>query len=140
MASINTKNIHRSNYLLNCMYGEDFTYDEMLVTGPGDSGKKRAVEMAQGNPMAGDETKPGDGPSKEERESGFYDILIIGENDNMQSLKLSVKGDRDPGYGSTSKMIAGERDLVIGASKRISRRHMDGCILNGKLTHWQIRA
>ena len=106
MASINTKNIHRSNYLLNCMYGEDFKYDEMLVTGPGDSGKKRAVEMAQGNPMAGDETKPGDGPSKEERESGFYDILMIGENDNMQSLKLSVKGDRDPGYGSTSKMIA----------------------------------
>ena len=136
MASINTKNIHRSNYLLNCMYGEDFTYDEMLVTGPGDSGKKRAVEMAQGNPMAGDETKPGDGPSKEERESGFYDILIIGENDNMQSLKLSVKGDRDPGYGSTSKMIAESGNLVIGASKRISRRHMDGCILNGKLTHW----
>ena len=34
MATINTKNIHRSNLLLEHAYGEDFAYDEMFVTGP----------------------------------------------------------------------------------------------------------
>ena len=33
MATINTKNIHRSNLLLNHAYGEDFVYDEMMLTG-----------------------------------------------------------------------------------------------------------
>ena len=42
MASINTKNIHRSNLLLSHQYGEDFVYDEMLVTGPGDEGEALA--------------------------------------------------------------------------------------------------
>ena len=106
MASINTKNIHRSNYLLNHMYGENFQYDEMLVTGQGDQGENLAMKLAQGNPMAGSTTKPGDGPSKEERETGYYDVLMIGENTDNQSIKLSIKGDKDPGYGSTSKMIA----------------------------------
>ena len=106
MASINTKNIHRSNYLLNHMYGEDFKYDEMIATGPGEEGEAIAVKMSQGNPMAGNNTKPGEGPSKAERESGSYDIVMIGENAKNQTIRLSVKGDKDPGYGSTSKMIA----------------------------------
>jgi short subunit dehydrogenase-like uncharacterized protein len=50
--------------------------------------------------------KPGDGPSKEERESGHFDILHIGEYPDGRKIEISVKGDRDPGYGSTSKMIA----------------------------------
>ncbi|MFT5580574.1 MAG: short subunit dehydrogenase-like uncharacterized protein, partial [Paraglaciecola psychrophila] len=33
MASINTKNVHRSNFLLSHQYGEDFVYDEMMFTG-----------------------------------------------------------------------------------------------------------
>ena len=88
------------------MYGENFQYDEMLVTGQGDQGENLAMKLAQGNPMAGSTRKPGDGPSKEERETGYYDVLMSGENTNNQSIKLSIKGDKDPGYGSTSKMIA----------------------------------
>ena len=38
MAPINTKNIHRSNFLLGHRYGTDFRYDEMLLTGDGDRG------------------------------------------------------------------------------------------------------
>jgi short subunit dehydrogenase-like uncharacterized protein len=50
--------------------------------------------------------KPGEGPSREERENGFYDVLFLGTDAAGHSLRVGVKGDRDPGYGSTSKMIA----------------------------------
>ena len=106
MASINTKNIHRSNMLMGHMYGEDFVYDEMLVTGPGDRGEAVAKAVAEDNSMANDPRKPGEGPSKEERETGFYDVLMVGEHSDGRSVRISVKGDKDPGYGSTSKMIA----------------------------------
>jgi len=106
MASINTKNIHRSNMLMGHMYGEDFVYDEMLVTGPGEKGEAVAKAVAEDNSMANDPRKPGEGPSKEERETGFYDVLMVGEHSDGRSVRISVKGDKDPGYGSTSKMIA----------------------------------
>ena len=107
MAPINTKNVHRTNFLLGHAFGSDFVYDEMLLTTIGDAGKAMAEAIAKANPFgAGDGPKPGDGPTKEERESGFYDVLFIGEMPDGQSLKASVQGDRDPGYGSTSKMIA----------------------------------
>ena len=106
MASINTKNIHRSNMLMGHLYGEDFVYDEMLVTGSGDRGEAVAKAVAEDNSMANDPRKPGEGPSKEERETGFYDVLMVGEHSDGRSVRISVKGDKDPGYGSTSKMIA----------------------------------
>jgi short subunit dehydrogenase-like uncharacterized protein len=106
MASINTKNIHRSNMLMDHSYGEDFVYDEMLVTGPGDKGEAVAKAVAEDNSMANDPRKPGEGPDKDERESGFYDVLMVGEHTDGRSVRISIKGDKDPGYGSTSKMIA----------------------------------
>ena len=106
MATINTKNIHRSNALLGHAYGEDFVYDEMLVTGPGERGKAAARAVAEDKSMASDPTKPGEGPTLEQRESGFYDVLFVGQTSDGRTIRASVKGDRDPGYGSTSKMIA----------------------------------
>jgi hypothetical protein len=50
--------------------------------------------------------KPGDGPSKEERETGFYDVVFTGIYPDGRKIVTSVYGDRDPGYGSTSKMIS----------------------------------
>jgi short subunit dehydrogenase-like uncharacterized protein len=50
--------------------------------------------------------KPGEGPSSHEREAGRYEVLFTGETASGQTLRASVKGDRDPGYGSTSKMVA----------------------------------
>jgi len=75
MASINTKNVHRSQ------------------------------GIAKGNAFGDNPPKPGEGPSKEERENGFYDVLFIGETEGGK-LMASVAGDKDPGYGSTSKMIS----------------------------------
>lgn len=106
MATINTKNIHRTNKLLGHAYGEDFVYDEMMLTGPGDEGEAIARAVAEDKSMASDPRQPGEGPSKEERETGLYDVLFVGSGATGDSVRVSVQGDRDPGYGSTSKMIA----------------------------------
>jgi short subunit dehydrogenase-like uncharacterized protein len=107
MAPINTKNVHRTNFLLGHPYGQDFQYDEMMLTSPGEAGKKMAeaaVEMMK-NPFGAKPPKPGEGPSKEERENGFYDVLFVADGPDGESLHLGVKGKYDPGYGSTSRML-----------------------------------
>lgn len=106
MATINTKNVHRSNFLLNHAFGQDFIYDEMLLTGPGEKGEFAAKGVAADRSMASSNMQPGEGPTKEERENGRYDVLFAGTNSQGSLFKASVSGDRDPGYGSTSKMIA----------------------------------
>ncbi|HNH36177.1 MAG TPA: saccharopine dehydrogenase NADP-binding domain-containing protein [Rhodocyclaceae bacterium] len=106
MAAINTRNVHRSNFLLGFPYGRDFVYDEMIFTGPGPKGEGLAQAIAADNSLASaDGPKPGEGPSREERESGYYDVLFVGENAAGGRLRVGVTGDRDPGYGSTSRMI-----------------------------------
>ena len=106
MAPINTKNIHRSNALLGYAYGEDFCYDEMMIAGEDEEGKQIADAMNSSNPMGGDNLpQPGEGPSKESREKGNYDVLFFADFDEG-SIEARVTGDMDPGYGSTSKMIA----------------------------------
>lgn len=106
MAPINTKNIHRSNALLGHAYGEDFCYDEMMIAGEGEEGKQIADAMNSSNPMGGDNLpQPGEGPSKESREQGNYDVLFFADFDE-DTIEARVTGDMDPGYGSTSKMIA----------------------------------
>lgn len=108
MAPINTKNVHRTNFLLGQRYGADFVYDEMMVApGLGEMGKAAAEAIARINPLAsGKGPKPGEGPSREERDAGFFDILFIGEGPDGSRIDCVVTGDKDPGYGSTSKMIA----------------------------------
>ena len=103
MAPINTKNIHRSNKLMNHIYGESFKYNEMWIQGPGEEGKAAAEFISTMNPL-GDAPEPGEGPSRESRENGNYDVLFCADV-NGETIKASVNGDMDPGYGSTSKMI-----------------------------------
>ena len=121
MATINTKNIHRTNALRGHPWGTDFTYDERMLTGGGPKGERRAKKMVylariQDALLGFGLTrsllrrfalpKPGEGPDKNARENGRYEILFTGETADGQRLCASVRGDRDPGYGSTSKMIA----------------------------------
>jgi short subunit dehydrogenase-like uncharacterized protein len=121
MATINTKNVHRSNYLLKQKWGADFVYDEMTLTGDGPAGKKRAKAAKRGGDMLNGLLnfaparavlrtfvlpKPGQGPTKEQRETGFYDVGFQGETADGRVMRAGVKGEKDPGYGSTSKMIA----------------------------------
>ncbi|MFZ2752532.1 MAG: saccharopine dehydrogenase NADP-binding domain-containing protein [Lysobacteraceae bacterium] len=121
MATINTKNVHRSHLLLGHPWGQDFIYSERTLTGDGASGEKRAKKMARAAKLqtmllAFAPTrallrrfklpKPGEGPNKEQREKGRYEVLFFGETGDGKKLTTSVTGDRDPGYGSTCKMIA----------------------------------
>ncbi|WP_291842786.1 saccharopine dehydrogenase NADP-binding domain-containing protein [Bradyrhizobium sp.] len=108
MALINTRNIHRSNMLMGFPYGKEFIYDEMVLTGAGEKGEANARRVMAANtektgPAA---PKPGEGPSKEERENGLYDLLYVAIAPDGRQVRAAVKGDRDPGYGSTSKMIS----------------------------------
>lgn len=121
MAAINTKVVHRSNLLLGHAYGQDLIYDEMMLAGSGEAGRKKAKAMTgqtniQNGLLAFGPTrallqrfalpKPGQGPSKHERETGHFDVLFVGEAKDGKGLKVVVTGDKDPGYGCTSKMIA----------------------------------
>jgi short subunit dehydrogenase-like uncharacterized protein len=121
MAAINTKNVHRTNALRGHAYGRDFTYDERQLTGPGRSGELRARGLARVTQMQnrllgfGPTRKligrfalpqPGQGPSLHERETGSYEVWFSGQADGGEGLRAIVKGDRDPGYGSTCKLIA----------------------------------
>jgi short subunit dehydrogenase-like uncharacterized protein len=109
MANINTRNVHRSNLLMGFPYGKDFVYDEMVLTGPGEQGEARARRVTAANTsekMTSTGPKPGEGPSKEERENGSYDLLFVAIAADGRQARAAVKGDRDPGYGSTSKMIS----------------------------------
>ncbi|MDB5475546.1 MAG: hypothetical protein JWP49_1057 [Phenylobacterium sp.] len=106
MAMINTKNVHRSNALMGHPYGRDFVYDEMAIVVPG--APTEFTALGQGGP------KPGEGPTKDEREAGFFDIVFVGLAADGRKVRVAVKGDRDPGYGSTSKMIAEAALCLIG--------------------------
>jgi short subunit dehydrogenase-like uncharacterized protein len=107
MAAINTRNIHRSNMLLDHQYGHNFKYDEMMLTGPGEQGEAIANAVANDKSLGGDDgPKPGEGPTKEERDNGFYDVMFVGQDINGKTHIASVAGTLDPGYGSTSKMIS----------------------------------
>jgi short subunit dehydrogenase-like uncharacterized protein len=121
MAAINTKNVHRTNALRGHAYGRDFTYDERQLTGPGRGGELRARGLASAakwqNRLLGFTPtrqligrfalpQPGQGPSQRERESGRYEVWFSGQAAHGQRLRAIVRGDRDPGYGSTCKLIA----------------------------------
>lgn len=119
MATINTKVVRRSNALLDFAYGKDFRYDEAMLMGAGPAGFAKASATSAGSAMmmgamsigvlrrlaAGRVPQPGEGPSKAERDAGYFDLLLRGSAANGQVLRGRVKGDRDPGYGSTSKML-----------------------------------
>ncbi len=138
MALINTKNVHRSHALLGHPWGADFVYSERMLTGDGPAGEKRAKKMLrqsklQNLMLAFAPTrallrrfalpKPGEGPNKEQREKGRYDVLFFGQTADGRTLTASVAGDRDPGYGSTSKMIA---EAALSLARDIDRTRTPG--------------
>ena len=121
MAAINTKNVHRTNALRGHAYGRDFVYAERELKGDGAVGEHRARAAARTarvqNWLLGFAPtralirrfalpRPGQGPNATQRENGGYELLFVGQAADGRTLRAVVKGDRDPGYGSTSKMIS----------------------------------
>ena len=128
MAVINTKNVHRSNYLMGHAYGADFIYDEMTM---GVSGPSLAITDLGKLPGGG--PKPGEGPTKEQRDAGYFDLLFIGTSDDGRKVRVSVKGDKDPGYGSTSKMLAETAICLVNSTETPGGIWTPGAALRGKL-------
>ncbi len=122
MAGVNTRVVRRSNALMNNRYGHNFCYDEATLVSDGPAGFAKSLAMAMGNALLLGATrvrflrefmqrfvpKPGEGPDEELRENGFFEIEFCarGAADDDVYVRAVVRGDKDPGYGSTSKMIA----------------------------------
>ena len=119
MAGINTKIVRRSNALSNFQYGKEFTYEEATMAGKGISGFWKAILALFPLAMIGINPnsflkkivnsfmpKPGEGPGIEKRKNGFYNLRFYITIDKKRKAFAKVIGDSDPGYGSTSKMLA----------------------------------
>jgi short subunit dehydrogenase-like uncharacterized protein len=121
MASVNTRVVRRSHALLGYPWGPDFRYHEAIRTGRGMAGWLRAAMITAG--LAGLVglasfgwsrnllerfvlPKPGTGPKREARENGFFKLEQIGTLAGGRRITSRITGDRDPGYGSTSKMLS----------------------------------
>ncbi len=120
MASINTRIVRRSHALAGFPYGKNFRYEEFVLNGTGIKG--RLSGFASGLPVkladaAKPNTllkrlmdrvlpKPGQGPSRRNREKGFFKFYILGKTETGDVFRGKICGDRDPGYGATSKMLA----------------------------------
>ncbi len=121
MAVINTRIVHRTNQLLSYEYGREFKYDEAMWMQDGVKGKLMSYGLSAG--LLGFASammfkpsrellskhvlpKSGSGPSKSEQENGFFDIRFFGTTTKQDTISTKVTGNRDPGYGSTSRMLA----------------------------------
>lgn len=120
MAPINSRVVQRTHFLLGQPWGVDFVYDEAMLTGRGVFGAAIAggVTAALGSlvgMMALKPTRkllqkvlpaPGEGPSLAAIEKGFFEMHAYGRTSKGQQIKVVIKGERDPGYGATSRMLA----------------------------------
>jgi short subunit dehydrogenase-like uncharacterized protein len=106
----------------------------MMLTSPGEAGKAAADAVAGllKNPFGAKPPAPGEGPSAEERANGHYDVLFVGEMPTGEKLHYAVKGRYDPGYGSTSRMLA-ETGIALLASDAAGGIGTPGSILGEAL-------
>jgi short subunit dehydrogenase-like uncharacterized protein len=138
MSAINTKNVHRTNALCGHPWGRDFVYDERMLTGDGERGERRAKALACRTRVQSALLdyglarallrrfvlpKPGQGPSREERLRGRYELLFIGDTARGQRLRATVTGEGDPGYGSTCKLVA---ESALCLAREIKRETTGG--------------
>jgi short subunit dehydrogenase-like uncharacterized protein len=138
MAVINTRIVHRSNALLAGDYSPHFEYNEAMLTGKGliGSGIAASVGVGLGSfAMAAVIPptrwamerfilpKPGEGPSLDAQEKGFYDLRFFGKTDSGKEIRCKVTGDQDPGYGSTAKMLGQAAACLV---QDISKKNVSG--------------
>ena len=101
-------------------YGDNFRYDEAMLTGKGFSGRMKALGLTTGTgaflaaaALAPSRwvlekfvvPKPGEGPSPAAQKAGFYDLRFVGKTESGARLQVRVTGAGDPGYGSTAKLL-----------------------------------
>lgn len=131
MAGVNTRVVRRSHALLGYPWGDDFSYAEAQSFGRGVRGFLQAGAFAAGWQLLSaalvlEPTRhfvaeaflpaPGEGPDREAREAGFFEIALVGHGQNAAGTpfrsRVTVVGQQDPGYGETAKML-GESALCL---------------------------
>ena len=131
MAAVNTRVVRRSNALLGLPWGKDFQYEEAVLNRS--RGQATAAAVGAGAGMLalgfGPARKlaqkllpsPGDGPSRRQRENGYWEVFFHGVHpkDRSLDLRLKVTGDMDPGYGSTAKML-GESAVCLALDEPLT--------------------
>ena len=120
MAAVNTRVVRRSNALSLNRYGKEFSYDERQLTGTDKRAKRKAKAIAMGTRLTPTVMSvgllrklagrflpaPGEGPSPEEQRRGHFELFFHGVNSKSgNTLRTRLAGDRDPGYGATSRML-----------------------------------
>ena len=138
MAGINTRVVLRSNALTGNSYGRSFQYLECSLAGSGGAGQRRARRLARMTSLGGMAMvfpplrwlattfflpQPGAGPTPEQQEKGFFDIRLHGSSKQGDQIMVKVTGDRDPGYGSTAKMLA---QAAISLNRDVDRSEKGG--------------
>jgi short subunit dehydrogenase-like uncharacterized protein len=112
----------RTHALLGYPWGRDFRYREAMSFGRGAKGWLRAAGVSAGTALGvallavGPFRRvvaqrllpgPGEGPSKEARDRGFFVSRLVGTlPDGKGKIFGTVRGDSDPGYGETAKMLS----------------------------------
>jgi short subunit dehydrogenase-like uncharacterized protein len=144
MAAINTRVVRRSNALLGFPWGANFRYDEatlnksqyqaVLTSVAGGVG---LVALALGPTRKLAQRflpKPGEGPTREQREAGYYEVFFRGidPGDRRRDTVLKVSGELDPGYGSTARMLGeaavclAKDELAVGGGFWTPAAALDG--------------
>ncbi len=130
MAQVNTRVVHRSHALMGRPWGDDFTYDEATLMGDGPFGAAKAAAMSAGlggftAAMAVPPVRsvlnrflpqPGEGPSPEQQANGFFKLRFYGSTADGRKIETTVAGQRDPGYGSTGKMLGESAVTLLNTS------------------------
>ena len=153
MAAINTRVVLRSNALIEPSYAVQFKYDEGFLTGDGVAGRKRAKRLVRLSKVSMwlisislvrscltryVFPRPGEGPSLDDQNSGFFDFRFLGRTQHGDEIRVKVAGDKDPGYGSTAKMLA---QAGISLLRDVGKKEVSGgfwtpaAVFNDDFTH-----
>src|SRR3954454_18908766 len=130
MAQYNTRIVRRSNSLLGHEYGKDFRYQEVTGLGSGPLAPVKGAALAGGlGALAGglalSPTRkvldkvlpdPGEGPSEEAREKGFFKIKVHARTTSGAKYVARVEAQGDPGYKATAVMM-GESALCLALDR-----------------------
>lgn len=139
MSGVNVRIVRRSNALMDFAYGPEFSYNEAVAHGQGFRSRFKAIKgamemggtfLAVAFPLlrafahALGTPKPGEGPSREQRERGWFELAFLGkltdDNGVPQTVRAKVRGERDPGYGSTTWMLSESAVCLAKDTDRLS--------------------
>jgi short subunit dehydrogenase-like uncharacterized protein len=126
MAAVNTRVVRRSNALMDRAYGSGFRYREVMKAGGGPLGAVKAGVVAGGvgglvAGLAFPPTRlvldrllpdPGEGPSEESREKGFFRMVVTATTDSGRRFRCRITASGDPGYKATAVML-GEAGICL---------------------------